>query len=151
MPQYSDQSKQKLETCDWRLRIIFNKIIEFYDVSILEGIRPEERQNKLFNDNRSKVKFPNSKHNPDPESDIPVSEQKSNAIDVAPYPINFGDGLEGEDYWKEIARFYYMAGLVFSLAHQYGIDIRWGGDWDSDKDFRDQTFDDLVHFELVNI
>jgi peptidoglycan L-alanyl-D-glutamate endopeptidase CwlK len=27
--------------------------------------------------------------------------------------------------------------------------IRWGGDWDGDQDFRDQTFDDLAHFELI--
>jgi hypothetical protein len=29
-----------------------------------------------------------------------------------------------------------------------GIGLRWGGDWDSDKDFSDQNFDDLVHWEL---
>ena len=29
------------------------------------------------------------------------------------------------------------------------IKLRWGGDWNDNKDFSDQTFDDLVHFELV--
>jgi peptidoglycan L-alanyl-D-glutamate endopeptidase CwlK len=26
--------------------------------------------------------------------------------------------------------------------------IRWGGDWDMDNDLSDNTFNDLVHFEL---
>ena len=30
-----------------------------------------------------------------------------------------------------------------------GIDLRWGGDWDRDTEVRDNTFDDLVHFEIV--
>jgi len=29
--------------------------------------------------------------------------------------------------------------------------LRWGGDWDSDKVFDDQNFDDLPHFELVSV
>jgi peptidoglycan L-alanyl-D-glutamate endopeptidase CwlK len=28
-------------------------------------------------------------------------------------------------------------------------DVRYGGDWDGDKDINDQTFNDTVHFELV--
>jgi hypothetical protein len=28
-------------------------------------------------------------------------------------------------------------------------DLRFGMDWDGDLDFSDQTFDDLVHFELA--
>lgn len=27
--------------------------------------------------------------------------------------------------------------------------VRYGGDWDSDKDIDDQNFRDLVHFELI--
>ena len=41
-----------------------------------------------------------------------------------------------------------FAGYVQGVAEQLGIKIRWGGDWDSDFDFKDQTFNDLVHFEL---
>jgi hypothetical protein len=28
------------------------------------------------------------------------------------------------------------------------IKIRWGGDWDSDNIMKDQTFNDLPHFQL---
>lgn len=65
----------------------------------------------------------------------------SRAVDVAPYPINWGDKK----------RFYHFAGYVQGLAAQLGISLRWGGDWDGDNDLNDQTFFDLVHFELKEI
>ena len=34
-------------------------------------------------------------------------------------------------------------------AAKQGIEIRTGMDWDGDGDYRDQTFDDLVHVEVV--
>jgi hypothetical protein len=74
-----------------------------------------------------------SKHNTDP----------SLAFDVAPYPIDFASRT------KVLARFYYLAGLIISCAASLGIKLRWGGDWDGDLDFEDQTFDDLGHFEKV--
>ena len=27
--------------------------------------------------------------------------------------------------------------------------IRWGGDWDSDGEIKDNNFDDLVHIEII--
>ena len=87
---------------------------------------------------RSKVQWPNSKHNLTP----------SLAIDATPYPIpkNWG-----EDHWKDKARFYEFAAVIRYEAKRLGVKIRWGGDWDGDYDYRDQVFDDLVHFELVEV
>ena len=76
------------------------------------------------------MQYPNGKHNQKP----------SLAIDVSPYPIN----------WRDTKRFYYFAGVVKAAAYSLGLNIRWGGDWDSDNDFNDQTFMDLVHFELID-
>ena len=42
----------------------------------------------------------------------------------------------------------FFGGLVTGLAKQKGIPLRWGGDWDGDNNFKDNRFDDLVHFEL---
>jgi len=95
----------------------------------LEGFRGKEAQNEYFRTGRSKVEFPNGKHNRKP----------SEAIDASPYPID----------WQDTKRFYYFAGIVKGVAAEMGIKIRWGGDWDSDNDFNDQTFMDLVHFELI--
>jgi len=30
-----------------------------------------------------------------------------------------------------------------------GVTLRWGGDWDRDTEVQDNSFDDLVHFEIV--
>ena len=39
--------------------------------------------------------------------------------------------------------------ITSNPAKSMGIDIRWGGDWDRDTEVRDNKFDDLVHFEIV--
>jgi peptidoglycan L-alanyl-D-glutamate endopeptidase CwlK len=69
-----------------------------------------------------------SKHNSKP----------SLAVDIAPYPID----------WADDERFYFLAGIIKAASHQVGVKVRWGGDWDSDDDFHDQTFMDLGHFEI---
>ena len=38
--------------------------------------------------------------------------------------------------------------MIRGIAKQMGINIRFGGDWDSDGDTKDNNFDDLVHVEL---
>lgn len=131
MPEYSKHSKEQLATCHEKLQLIFNYIIQFYDIKISEGYRGKELQNYYYscNPQRSKVQYPNSKHNLKP----------SYAVDVDPYPIDFED--------KE--RYYVLAGMVKAVAYMHEIEIRWGGDWDRDDDLHDQSFNDLCHFEVV--
>jgi len=50
--------------------------------------------------------------------------------------------------WYDTKSFYHFAGFVLGIAAVMGIELRWGGDWDMDDDLHDQTFNDLVHFEL---
>src|SRR5437899_12949534 len=74
------------------------------------------------------------------------------AVDVAPYPVVWPNPPGGS--WSvgdlhALGRFYYFAGVVKTRALALGIPLRWGGDWDGDNDVFDQTFDDLVHFEIV--
>ena len=39
---------------------------------------------------------------------------------------------------------------LYSFANKaMGINLRWGGDWDRDTEVRDNDFDDLVHFKIV--
>lgn len=132
MPKFSNNSEKKLDSCHPDLAIIFYQVIETYDCIVLEGHRSKERQLELYNSKKSKVKV--SKHNENP----------SLAVDVAPYPVVW-DGSE-----KIRARFYHFAGFVLATGSSMGIRIRWGGDWDGDFHFDDQSFDDLVHFELLN-
>jgi peptidoglycan L-alanyl-D-glutamate endopeptidase CwlK len=129
MPEFSKRSIDRLSTCDLRLQLIFTEVIKHIDCTILCGHRSEQEQTEAYNSKKSKVQFPNSKHNNYP----------SYAVDVAPYPID----------WNDKDRFFHLAAAVFDVAKQLGVKIRWGGDWDMDGDTTDQTFNDLPHFELT--
>mgnify|MGYP003115744781 CR=1 FL=1 len=128
MPRFSKRSKNRLSTCDKRLQNIFNEVIKHVDCSILEGHRGEKRQNKFYNEGKSKVKFPDGRHNRNP----------SKAVDVTPYPVD----------WKDRERQTLFAGFVLGIARGMGIHLRWGGDWDQDFHVMDNRFDDFPHFEV---
>lgn len=131
MPKFGEQSLKRLDTCDERIQKVLNEVIKHYDFMILEGTRTVEQQQQYYKEGKSKLDGINkkSKH----------QSYTSLAVDIAPYPID----------WNDSKRFYYLAGLVIATANSMGIKLRWGGDWDSDGDFKDNTFNDLPHFELV--
>lgn len=145
MYKYGKESKEHLRTCTIIMQYIFKKAIQLLDIKILQGHRNEEDQNKAFDEGRSKLRWPFGKHNKLP----------SRAIDATPWPIpeNWGapgpDGKYTKEQMKEVAKFYHFGGIIRGIAHERGVNIRWGGDWDGDFTFNDQTFDDLVHFEEV--
>ncbi|WP_063655804.1 hypothetical protein [Aliivibrio fischeri] len=128
MNKFSQQSATRLASCHPQLQKVFTKVLEICDCSILCGHRTEEEQNALPSSN-TQVRFPNSKHNSVP----------SKAVDATPYPYDEDD--------RE--RFSYFAGIVIGVGASMGIAIRWGGDWDRDNELQDNSFDDLMHFELV--
>lgn len=128
MAKYGKDSLFQLRTCHPRLQTLMQAVVEHYDNKITEGHRNEADQNKAVREGKSKLLFPKGNHNSYP----------SRALDAYPYPIDM----------KDVKRFYHFAGFVQGMAAAMGIGIRWGGDWDSDKDLNDQSFNDLVHFEL---
>ena len=128
MPHFGKSSKKRLLTCDDRLQKVFNEVIKHVDCSVLEGHRSKDRQNKLYEEGKTKVKYPNGRHN----------RQPSSAVDVTPYPVD----------WKDQERQTLFAGFVIGVASQMNINLRWGGDWDQDFQVVDNRFDDFPHFEL---
>lgn len=170
MPQFGKTSKERLETCHPVLWSLCSNIVRDYDITVLAdgGWRSPEKQLQLYDLGRTKVM--KSKHN-----HMHDGRPWSLAVDIAPYPVDFGKtpkevlrtytdtrmtaetiALLERKFIKAshaISRFYYLAGLVRCQAQmmglRWGTDIRWGGDWDSDNDFFDQTFFDLAHFELI--
>ena len=128
MPSFSERSKDRLSTCEPKLQELFNAVVGQFDCTILEGHRGQERQDRLYDERRSQLRYPNGRHNKLP----------SQAVDVAPYPVD----------WQNTRRFYLFAGYVLGIAEGMGISIRWGGDWDMDTEITDQTFNDLAHFEV---
>jgi peptidoglycan LD-endopeptidase CwlK len=135
MPKFSEGSIDKLVTCHRDLQTLFMEVIKYFDCTVLEGFRDKDEQNKAFAEGKSKLQWPNGNHNQLP----------SRAVDVAPFPIN----------WNDRERFYFFAGRVLGIADMLKAQgkmthsIRYGGDWNSDTQLKDNKFDDLVHFEIV--
>ena len=129
MPKFGKQSLQVLATCDDRIQRVLNQVVQYFDCTVIQGHRGKEEQDRYFREGRSKVKFPDGKHNVMP----------SRAVDVAPYPID----------WQDRERFHYFAGFVLAVGLALGVRLRWGGDWDRDFEVDDNRFDDLPHFELA--
>jgi len=129
MPALSFSSRDKLNTCHPKLVQLMEEVASKFDITILCGERDEVAQSEAVLKGTSKVHYPNSKHNKKP----------SMAVDVAPYPID----------WTDLRRFYYLGGYVKRTAEDMGIKIRWGGDWNGNYAIKDQNFNDLPHFELM--
>jgi len=139
---YSKKSFAQLCTAEQNLRHLFTSILPFYDHTIIEGHREKEAQNRAVEEGRSKLSWPNGKHNADP----------SRAVDVSPHPVEWPTvALPVEENERRIRRFYHFGGFVEGFAAAIGTSVRWGGDWDQDRDLFDQKFNDLVHFELGRI
>ena len=124
MPKFGKRSKERLRGVDARLVSVLNELVKIMDVTIIEGLRSEQRQEKLLKEGSTKTKF--CKH------------ITGKAVDLAPYPID----------WKDRDRFHYMGGMIRGIAKQLNVPVRWGGDWDSDGETKDNRFDDLVHVEI---
>lgn len=128
MYKFGSRSKKQMENIHPDLKKVLNEVIKHVDCSVLEGHRSGERQDKLFEEGKTKVKYPNGRHNANP----------SRAVDVVPYPID----------WDDRERFHLFAGFVLGIARSMGINLRWGGDWNQNFEVDDNQFDDFPHFEI---
>lgn len=129
MPSFSKISKERLETCHPDLQKLMNEVIKHYDCTILCGHRGEKEQNTAYTNGFSKLKFPKSKHNKLP----------SLAVDVLPSPIN----------WKNRDSHLHFQGFVMGIAKQLGIKVRFGIDFNQDLNFKNDSFYDAPHVELI--
>lgn len=87
-----------------------------FDIIVLEGMRTLERQKQLVATGKSQTL--NSKH------------LTGDAIDIAPYPID----------WNDTSRFKEMAKVMADASERLKIHIVWGGSW--------KTLVDMPHFQL---
>ena len=126
MPRFGKRSRSRLKGVDTKLVNVLNELIKIMDVTIIEGVRSAERQAELLEKGATKVKY--SRH------------MEGKAVDLSPYPID----------WNNRDGFYYMGGMIRGIAHQMGLKVRFGGDWDSDGDTKDNSFDDLGHVEILD-
>lgn len=133
MANFGSRSRTNLSQAHPDLQKLFNEVIKHYDCAVICGRRDEEDQNKAYGEGRSKLQYPQSKHNKTP----------SLAVDVVPWFKN-----KPHIRWNDKEKFYEFGGFVQGVAAALWINIRWGGNWDMDDELKDQSFFDLPHFEL---
>lgn len=121
MPQFSQKSLELLATCDEQLQQICHEVIKVYDFTVICGHRNKEDQDAAVAAGNSHTPWPTSNHNSTP----------SQAVDIAPYPID----------WNDLDRFKDLAAHMQVAANKFRIKIRWGGSFTKLKDY--------PHFELV--
>ena len=145
-------SQAALGSAHSRLQAVALRVLRIKDHSVLKGHRPESEQNAAYygKPQRSKLKWPDGKHNGLP----------SKAIDVQTYPLpavideNKCNALRARflrDEYEQVLREeqLYLLGLYVGVAFQMGITLRTGADWDRDGEIADNGFDDFYHVEIV--
>lgn len=125
----SERDKTRLASVDYRLVRLVEEVSKNFPLMVICGHRGEAEQNAAFEAKKTKVRWPNSKHNFMP----------SKAVDLAPTPLD----------WNNKAAFVALATLMINEAKKQDVLIRWGGDWDLDGDWKDEKFLDMPHFELM--
>jgi hypothetical protein len=129
-------SERRLSTVAEPLRAIVYAVAADFPVMVVCGHRGQVEQDEAVRLGRSKTPWPKSKHNSSP----------SLAVDVA--PVVMKDGKETID-WRNRERLAYFGGYVMRVAEELGLKVRWGGDWNANRDPKDDGWD-MVHFELVS-
>lgn len=133
MYKFSKRSKDNLATADIKLQQLFNEVIKEIDCTVIYGHRTTEEQFALFKKGRERIdgwwqvvdkskvvtkldgNTKKSKHNYYP----------SKAVDVVPYPLD----------WNDIESFKLLGSVVKIKALELGIEVTWGGDWVSLRDY----------------
>lgn len=114
MYKLSNKSLGKLQGLHPDLVAVVKRAIEVteQDFSVLEGMRTVARQKELVHKGASKTM--NSRH------------LTGHAVDIAPY-------VNGSISW-DWDYYYPMADAMKLAAKGLGVDLEWGGDWESFKD-----------------
>ena len=123
---FSNKSKEKLSECHEDLERVAFLALKYspYDFGITEGLRTLERQKELLAEGRSTTIH--SRH-------LPNSGGVSEALDIAVY---IESGLTWDiKYYRKVAQ------AFFKAAIELGVDIEWGGLWES--------FVDGPHYQLA--
>lgn len=117
-------SMKRLDTCHPDIQIVVLKAIEIspIDFGVACGERNKKDQNKAFDEKKSRIKWPNGKHNKSP----------SLAVDLYAY-------VDSQASWNE-SHLSMLAGVILSVANNLGINLKWGGHW--------KKFIDMPHYEI---
>lgn len=107
-----------------------------FDVLVVEGLRPQERQNTLYAQGRTA-----------PGKIITWTLKSKHidgkAVDLAPMKS------DGTIDWEGKEKFAQLASAMSVAGHTLSTKVRNGGDWDMDGIYGEKGETDFVHWELV--
>lgn len=138
MAKFGDDSLKQLKNIDARLQQILNIAIKIIDLKVVCGHRSTEEQGKLFKQGRKHDGigwYIDNKNAVLTNCDGFINKSKHNqlpakAVDIVPYP----------SMWSDNYKFYYLAGVIMTIAWYLKIPLKWGGEF--------KTFKDFPHFEI---
>lgn len=119
---FSTRSEKNMQGVHPDLVKVTRRALELTDVDfmVIEGKRNEARQRQLVINGKSRTM--NSRH------------LTGHAVDCAPI-------VNGSIPWQEWPYFKKVADVMIQAGKELGIDVEWGGNWDS--------FKDGPHFQLT--
>jgi len=126
--------KQRLDGLHPDLFRVVKRASEDAVFIVIEGVRTQERQDKLYAQGRTEpgkivTWTKSSKH------------ITGHAVDLGPVPLD----------WSNIAGFDAIANAMLGAAAELGVAIRWGADWDRDGKPREKGEHDSPHFEMADV
>lgn len=102
---------------------------DYFDHSLIEGYRSDEKQDAFYANGASKAKAGESSHN---------------------YFPSFGcDLIPAKSKYKDGQAMLLLAGHIIGTAERLGYKVTNGSDWDRDGMVMDTNFKDFWHFELT--
>ena len=139
MPEFTNsRSLRVLDEIALPLRVVCLEAIKHIDFSLISGKRTTAEQQAMYAAGNSKLDGITgiSKHQTFP------GRSKSLAFDFLPVPLPDND-------WNNPRLFTAYAFFFIGIGAEKGIELRSGLDWDGDFQWRDQTFMDGPHIEMV--
>ena len=155
MPKFSKRSLDRLATVHPDLITLCHYAIKEYDFAVLYGMRSAEQQFDLYKrgrklvgdawaieDKKKVVTYKDGYHKKS-------RHQLGEAVDLIPYYVAYP-----HIRWKDTKGLYHFSGYIRGCADmlkRYSAienDVVWGGDWNDNMILGDQTFFDLVHFQI---
>lgn len=129
---FGTESRKNLEGVHPTLVAILEEVVKVLDCKVVDGVRTPEEQ--AINLARGVSWTKQSKH-------LPQADGFSHAVDIAPI------GVKGLD-WEDREMFCVLAGVMFAIAAEMKVKLRWGGDWNMNNSTRDERNRDYGHFEI---
>jgi peptidoglycan L-alanyl-D-glutamate endopeptidase CwlK len=108
------------------------------DFIVIEGVRTQERQDELWAQGRTKP-GPIVTWTKDASTHAIGKDGYGRAVDICPFPVD----------WNDISKFDAIYVAMMSAADEFGVRLRYGGDWDMDGNLRERGESDSPHFELA--